>query len=303
MDQRTSDWLTWRGKGIGSSDAPIIMNASPWTTVYQLWQRHTNRVPRDTSTNFAMERGNRLEPKARALYEMMVSLDFPPVTMECKAWPIARASLDGWNEEFRKVLEIKCPGKADHDLALEGKVPEKYKWQLVHQMMVADAVCGDYVSYHPDYPEGKQLAIVPVQRVTEWEQELYEAEVRYWKLVESDTAPELSERDYVEVRDAWAKDLAEQYQKLKAQADELEAQLAVTKQELIDRYASKGAHLRIGALTLTRTSRKGAVAYAKIPEVAALDPSYLEKFRGKAVESVTVRVTEAKAEGGKLKTA
>jgi predicted phage-related endonuclease len=37
MQQQTPEWLEFRKNKIGASDAPIIMETSPWKTPYQLW--------------------------------------------------------------------------------------------------------------------------------------------------------------------------------------------------------------------------------------------------------------------------
>ena len=41
MEQKSEEWLDWRKKGIGSSDAPIIMGVSPWKTPFELWEEKT----------------------------------------------------------------------------------------------------------------------------------------------------------------------------------------------------------------------------------------------------------------------
>src|SRR5690606_5098444 len=98
-------------------------------------------------TNWATQRGTDLEPKARALYELEHELDMYATLVEHDTYPFLRASLDGFNEQARTVLEIKCPGKEDHEKAVKGEVPEKYFPQLQHQLLVANAVEAHYWSY------------------------------------------------------------------------------------------------------------------------------------------------------------
>lgn len=188
-EQRTDEWLAWRRKGIGSSDAAVIMNASPWQTRFGLWLDKTGRA-KEPEVNYAMQRGINLEPEARAHYELLCDVDMPPVLAELKEWPIARASLDGWNKDSRRFLEIKCPGKDSHAKALAGEIPENYKWQMCHQAMVTDALGADYFSY-----KDKKGVIVKFTRDKDAEAILLAEEKKFWALVESDTPPEFSAAD------------------------------------------------------------------------------------------------------------
>ena len=77
MEQRSKSWEEWRLKGLGSSDAPIVMGVSAWMTRFGLWELKTGRA-RPQQTNWAMERGNQLEPKARAHYELISDIDMAP---------------------------------------------------------------------------------------------------------------------------------------------------------------------------------------------------------------------------------
>jgi putative phage-type endonuclease len=130
VEQGSGDWLTWRRGGLGSSDIPIIMGVSPWRTPHQLWQEKTKKIEAKQFSNFAIERGNRLEPKARAMFELLMDESFPPFVAEHPEFPQFRVSLDGWSEGLSAILEIKCPGEADHTKAKNGEVPEKYIWQV-----------------------------------------------------------------------------------------------------------------------------------------------------------------------------
>ena len=39
LQQNTPEWLEFRRLRIGASDAPVIMEVSPYTTPYTLWER------------------------------------------------------------------------------------------------------------------------------------------------------------------------------------------------------------------------------------------------------------------------
>jgi hypothetical protein len=97
-----------------------------------------------------------------------------------------RSSLDGWVEELGLGLEIKAPNRDDHRCALDGKVPEKYYPQVLHQLLVTGAVAWHYVSQGDErsFPMAKRLAIVSVTPRREELQALLDLEIafmRQWK--------------------------------------------------------------------------------------------------------------------------
>lgn len=190
MEQNTRSWQQWRNQGIGASDAPIIMRVSPWTTPYELWQMKTGKLIKDFS-NYATERGHRLEPRARASYEFKFGYSAPPVLVVNEQFPFIRASLDGYNAERGIALEIKCPGKKDHETALAGKVPEKYFPQLQHQLLAcAQAKINHYYSY-----DGERGVCVECLPDSKYQEILFEELCKFWICVQKDIPPELTEKE------------------------------------------------------------------------------------------------------------
>ncbi len=279
MEQRTQSWEQWRQQGIGSSDAPIIMGVSPWNTPFGLWEIKTGRG-RKTESNWAMERGNELEPKARNYYQLYCDIDMPPVLAEHKEFPFLRASLDGFNSGAKKVLEIKCPGKEDHQRALNKEIPEKYIWQLVHQLMVADADVADYLSF-----DGERGVILPFHRDLKLEKNLMEAEFRFWEQVQKDAPPELSNKDFRELKDQKFLALFRRWKEAKQSFDQIEATLEQIRSEVIAEV--KLPRVRCDGVQFMQITRKGAVDYAKIPELKNID---LEKFRRKPTTAIDIRL-------------
>lgn len=176
------EWHSWRGKGLGASDSPIIMGVSPWSTPIKLWEEKTKRVKRNFS-NFATNRGNRLEPKARAAYELETGLESPVRLVQHPVYDYIRATLDGYSPGV--ILEIKCPGKVDHAKALEGKVPDKYYPQLQHQLLACqEAERVDYYSFN-----GECGVVIQVFRDPKYQAILLEALQAFWACVINDTPP------------------------------------------------------------------------------------------------------------------
>ena len=111
MEQNTDKWLEWRRKGIGASDAPVIMGLSKFQTPIELFDIKLGRVVSDSAPNFIQAKGNRLEPIARAKYELMENIDMKPALCQHVEYEYMRASMDGLTENRKRGLEIKYLGK------------------------------------------------------------------------------------------------------------------------------------------------------------------------------------------------
>jgi putative phage-type endonuclease len=199
VDQNTPAWKVFRGKGLGASDAPVIMGDSPWSTPFELWSQKIGlleRAPANFYQQRAMDRGTQLEPMVREKFEVQIGLKFPPIVAEHDHFEFVRASLDGFNEVVNKNLEIKCPSKVDHAKALKGVVPSKYVAQLAHQIIVTGAVSTYYVSY---YSEDLPLAVVEVTPDAVYNALLLDKLKAFWKNVETKTPPLFAQSDLISV--------------------------------------------------------------------------------------------------------
>lgn len=215
LAQGSAAWLAWRGLGIGASDAPAVVEASPWTTRFQLWAQKSGLLeapePHIMSA-VAMRRGTELEPVARALYIERTGIQIEPATMTHATHGFIRCSLDGWNAQTRHVVEIKCPGKADLLSARKGKIPTKYSWQLAHQCIVADPLTVDYVTF-----DGKQeLIVIPFERDREKEEFLLKELLAFWDLVQTKQPPPISVKDLRETAKSLLKQMGKLAQTVKA---------------------------------------------------------------------------------------
>jgi putative phage-type endonuclease len=185
-------WLAWRAKGLGSSDAPVVLNGKHFRRDRAaLWREKVGLGERGEE-NWAMARGKRLEPEARALYERLMGYPCPPACGVHDRHPWLKASFDGWNAEYRVLLEIKAPGKADHEAALAGEVPSKYHAQLQHQILVTGPgpVTCHYASYHPGYDGADRLVVLTYAPSPGELSLLLRLEQVFWSCVVSGTPPE-----------------------------------------------------------------------------------------------------------------
>jgi len=188
-------WHQWRRGGIGSSDAAVILGVSPWRTPKQLWEEkvYGNCEQLDNSS---MARGRELEPVARTWFEKAMNVSVFPQNRTNKECDFIRASLDGLDMEEKILVEIKCPNREDHLVAINEKVPEKYIPQVQHQLLVTGLDGMYYCSF-----DGCNGAIVEVARDNAYIASMLEEEQKFWDLVLSKKAPELTERDFVSMED------------------------------------------------------------------------------------------------------
>lgn len=278
IPQQTPEWLERRYSGIGGSDAAGVMGKSPWTTPYKIWKEKVTRESATFKTK-AMQHGIDTEPLARAIYEKERGIEMPSVFGEHDKYSQLIASLDGMNG--KAGLEIKCPSSPkDHDLAVQGQIPEKYFWQLVHNAHVADLEYIDYMSYY----QGHHV-ILRFDRVAKSETILLKTELEFWEMVQSKTPPEAIESDYQIITDPSALAVAEQFKTNKLLLEKLEAEQSELKAKLAG--LTSGDPVLAGGVAIQVITRKGNVDYAKIPELHGLN---LEPFRKKATTYVDVRI-------------
>jgi putative phage-type endonuclease len=245
--QNTPEWLEWRRKGIGASEMAAILGVCKYSTPYRVWCEKTGRS-KGFAGNFATERGHELEAKARARYELVSMEDMPTACAEHLKYSILRCSLDGVREDFKKILEIKCPGKESHEIAASGKVPDHYFPQVQFQLMVTGADECEYFSYFVDKEGNESHAIVNVKPDLEYQGMLVVKALEFWKLVESDTRPALADDDDLLVDDGAVATLCE---KLTAKDGLSKSEIDQIKESVI----RLGGHSRIrsGRVLVTRS--------------------------------------------------
>ena len=281
MEQRSQEWHDMRKNMIGASDVPVIMGVSPWKTPYQLWLEKVG-LRQPEPTNYAQQRG--IDNEAQALQKFIEEYGiepFVPQVVTKDDW--AMASFDGLTFDRSKGVEIKCPGKVDHELALSGQVPEKYYPQLQFQMYVADLKEVSYFSYVSD----DDAINLKVERDDAYISEMLSKCRAFLNYMRESVPPALSARDIVQREDdAWLL-ITEQYKAANAvlkEAEEVykkaEAEEARLKQALI--CMSGGFNTEGNGIKLTRIVTKGRVDYKAIPELENVD---LEKYRKEPSES------------------
>lgn len=279
LDQGSEGWHKWRLQGLGASESPTIMGISPYKTRLELWEEKTGkREP--FKGNWATERGNKLEPKARANYELYNQIEMKPTLAEHKDYPFIKCSLDGYNKEASKFLEIKCPGKSDHQKAINGEVPDKYYPQIQHQFLVTGCKSGDYFSF-----DGESGVIVTVYPDKEYCQKLLEELIAFWELVKTNIPPEACEKDFPVIADPSLESYCEEWKKLKIVSQRVEKDLKILEDKI--RSGLQVPRGLCNGVKFYKTIRKGNIDYSLIEVLKDIE---LENFRRPSVEIFNIRL-------------
>lgn len=273
IKQNTPEWLELRKNHIGASDGPIIMGDSPWKTPYQLWQEKLG-LAEQPDASWAMRRGTELEPIALEAYNTHTGNNASPVVLFHSKISYMMASLDGLSEDKKIVVEIKCPGKEDHETAKNGKVPAKYKAQLQHQLEVANTDVLHYFSYR----EG-DFALVEVKKDQKYIDKLLKKEAEFWEKMQNLEAPKLTNKDFIEKADQEWAETADDWKCVHARIKDLQNIEKELKKKLI--RLSGGESCKGSGVTVQKIIRKGTVDFSLVPELKSVD---LEKYRKNPTE-------------------
>jgi putative phage-type endonuclease len=280
MAQGSAEWHEHRRKYRNASETPVVLNLSPWTTAYQLWQLKLGLITQEVTP--AMQRGTELEPVAREAYEKVTGHVMQPLVVVDGEYS---ASLDGMTLGGERIVEIKCPVKGK-DSALwktieAGQLPEHYQWQVEHQLMVTKVALADVFVF--DGADGVLLEVAPDE--SRWSR-IHEAWEMFAPFLASKTAPPLSKGDVRERSDAEWTAAAAHYLETKLFTEQSQKALGEAK----DRLTALASHTSEtgGGVTVTRYWKSGPIDYKKIPELKALD---LEQYRGAPRKETRITTT------------
>ena len=141
-DLSRADWLKWRTKGIGGSDASVIAGINPYKSVYQLWKEKTGQIEPEEEENDFTHFGTILEPIVKKEFMARTGLKVRAKRMllQSSEYPFMLADLDGVINENGKmcIFEAKTASAYKQDV-WENGVPEAYLLQVQHYMAVTGA--------------------------------------------------------------------------------------------------------------------------------------------------------------------
>lgn len=182
-------WLDVRRRGIGGSDASVIVGLNPWKSPFALWLEKTGQTePEDLSGNERVYWGTQLEE--------IVAQEFTKRTgkevrrrgvLQHEIYPFILASVDRLVVGENAGLECKTAnGFAER--AWEGdEVPDAYYVQCQHYMMVTGAERW----YIAALIGGNHFVYKCIERNEKEIEALMEAETEFWRKVEAKEMPEV----------------------------------------------------------------------------------------------------------------
>jgi putative phage-type endonuclease len=265
LQQNTPEWHRWRRQGLGASDAPVIMGESAIKTTRMLWSIKTGRMQEEAPG-----------PAARRVYERDVGIQMEPLCLVHDELEWMRASLDGLSFDGSTVLEIKCPTNMRYrSAARDGSVPPHYYAQLQHELEVARAKELHYWSF-----DGSKGILVRVRPDREYLKRLLDAEAAFWNLVRENVWPEAGDELDLGADPKW-RQIALSYREAKLRFDSAAAEERKLR-AMLESLATTRRTFGCG-VELLRSSRKGAVDYATVPELRGVN---LEPYRKPPVSVV-----------------
>ena len=277
--QGSPEWHAHRTQYFNASETPAVMGVSPWQTPYELWLVKTGR--KVTETNEAMRHGTALEPVARSAFEETTGLIMQPQVVVDGQYS---ASLDGITLNRTTLVEIKCPYKGQASSLWQsvstGTIPEHYRWQVQHQLMVSKAKLAYLWVF--DGSKGIQITIEPDEACFLQIRQAWDAFNHYLVM---DTPPPLSDQDTKSRTDAAWQQAAEHYRALKSAADAAQVKVDAARSQLIA-LATHTKESGFG-VSVTRFWKQGNVDYKKVPELQGCD---LNLYRGAMREEVRITI-------------
>lgn len=171
---RSPEWYRARLGRVTSSEANDLLKTTKTgeasgrrdLRMRKVLERVTGKSQDSNYVSHDMLNGIAREADGLSLYEARASV------MLCFSGFIAHTSLmcgwspDGHTHDFTGFVEAKSPKASTHwDTLKSGHVPIEYVRQMLHGgFWIGGCEWGDYVSYHPDFPEGLQMFIKRLHR-------------------------------------------------------------------------------------------------------------------------------------------
>ena len=190
------EWLQLRRKGIGGSDASVIMGKNPYRSILQLWEEKTGKLPVTDDGNEYTYWGNVMEPIIRKEFMNRTGLKVRQkhAMIFHKDYPYLFADVDGivTDERGEKcIFEAKTASQYKAEQWEDG-VPEEYILQVQHYL----EVCGMDKAYIAALIGGNKFVFHTIYRDDELIRNLISREKEFWEgCVLTDTEPVMDDSD------------------------------------------------------------------------------------------------------------
>jgi putative phage-type endonuclease len=227
------EWLDWRKKGIGGSDASVVCGINRYRSPIELWMDKTNQIPYQEAGEAAYW-GTQLEALVRAEFSKRTGIEVNPANqlLQSEEHPFMLANLDG---ECTHPTHGKCVFEAKTASAYKAgewddAIPDEYMLQVQHYM----AVTGYRGTYIAVLIGGNTFRWKFIERDEALISMLIQLESAFWKQVQDLVPPAMDGSE------AAAKFLSERFPNSVAKS---KIELPNTASELIRQYEVACDHI------------------------------------------------------------
>lgn len=187
----TMEWLSYRRKGVCGSDASIVLGINQYTSVLQLWEDKTNRIPIEEKESDYTYFGHIMEPVIKQEFTKRTGLKVRAKNyiLQSDKYPWMLADVDGLIKEkdgTYSVFEAKTANEYKKEL-WKKKVPDEYYAQVQHYLCVT----GFSKAYVCAVVGGNSYYCHEVMRDEEYIRMLVKKEWEFWQCVQNDIVPEV----------------------------------------------------------------------------------------------------------------
>lgn len=184
-----SNWLKWRSKGLGGSDAACICGINKYKSPVELWMEKTGQIKPKESGEAAYW-GTILEPIVRKEFSLRSNLKVKIIKsmLQHSKYDFMLANLDGVvidPECGECIFEAKTASVFKSDQWKDDNIPQEYMLQIQHYM----AVTGYNKTYIAVLIGGNQFKYKVVERDDELINMLIKLEEDFWEHVVTNTPP------------------------------------------------------------------------------------------------------------------
>lgn len=189
------EWLQWRKKGLGGSDAGAVAGFSKYRSPVVVWLEKTGKLEASQEESQAAKFGRKLEPVVADEFAERTGLKIEPVheMLQHPEHPFMLANLDRLihMDGEHGVLECKTADKFFATEWDDEKIPDHYYLQVQHYL----AVTGLKFAYIAVLIGGNDFRYKRIERNEEVIGYLVQIEKDFWKLVTDDTPPAVDGSD------------------------------------------------------------------------------------------------------------
>ncbi len=176
------EWLEWRRKGIGGSDASIVCGVNRYKSPLELWLDKTGQIS-FAEAGEAAYWGTQLEPFVKREFTKRTGIEIREVKqlLQSEEHPFMLANLDGvcYDPNFGDCVFEAKTASAYKAQEWENTIPDEYMLQIQHYM----AVTGYRATYIAVLIGGNSFKWKLIERDEELISVLTELERKFWENV------------------------------------------------------------------------------------------------------------------------